>query len=69
MYSGFLIGIVLGGYVAGFMLDSIGWRWLFIVGFVAPVLAIILVWFKLPESARWLSARIQARNRKKASLK
>jgi MFS transporter, AAHS family, 4-hydroxybenzoate transporter len=57
MYSGFLIGIVFGGFAAGFMLQRLGWRPLFLVGFLAPVLAIILLCFKLPESARWLSAR------------
>jgi AAHS family 4-hydroxybenzoate transporter-like MFS transporter len=56
-----LIGIVLGGYIAGFMLQRLGWRPLFLVGFIAPVLAIILLWFKLPESARWLSAHNQDR--------
>lgn len=55
MYSGFLIGIVAGGYVAGFMLQKLGWRPLFLVGFIAPMLAIVLLCFKLPESARWLS--------------
>jgi len=59
MYSGFLVGIVLGGYIAGLMLERIGWRPLFLVGFAAPVLAIVLLWFKLPESARWLSSRNQ----------
>jgi MFS transporter, AAHS family, 4-hydroxybenzoate transporter len=59
MYTGFLIGIVLGGFIAGFMLKELGWRPLFLVGFVAPVFAIILLWLKLPESARWLSARNQ----------
>jgi len=57
MYSGFLTGVVLGGYLAGFLLDRLGWRSLFLVGFLAPVMAIVLVAFKLPESARWLSAR------------
>jgi MFS transporter, AAHS family, 4-hydroxybenzoate transporter len=57
MYSGFLIGIVLGGFIAGYVLAKFGWRQLFIIGFVAPVLAIILVSLKLPESARWLAAR------------
>jgi len=57
MYSGFLIGIVAGGYIAGFMLETIGWRPLFLVGFFAPLLAILLAAFKLPESARWLAAR------------
>jgi AAHS family 4-hydroxybenzoate transporter-like MFS transporter len=67
MYSGFLIGIVLGGYIAGLLLEWLGWRWLFLVGFIAPILAIILVWFKLPESARWLSARHKT-ERQKARL-
>jgi MFS transporter, AAHS family, 4-hydroxybenzoate transporter len=57
MYSGFLLGIVLGGFIAGFMLKELGWRPLFLVGFVAPVLAIVLLIMKLPESARWLAAR------------
>jgi len=57
MYSGFIIGIVLAGYVAGFMLETVGWRPLFLVGFFAPVLVIVALFFKLPESARWLSAR------------
>jgi AAHS family 4-hydroxybenzoate transporter-like MFS transporter len=59
MYSGFLIGVVLGGYLAGAMLERLGWRPLFLVGFFAPIAAIILVGFKLPESIRWLSAREQ----------
>jgi AAHS family 4-hydroxybenzoate transporter-like MFS transporter len=57
MYSGFLVGIVAGGYVAGFMLQKLGWRPLFLVGFIAPVLTLVLLFFKLPESARWLSVR------------
>jgi len=59
MYSGFLIGIVLGGYLAGILLERLGWRPLFLVGFFAPIAAIILVGLKLPESIRWLSAREQ----------
>jgi MFS transporter, AAHS family, 4-hydroxybenzoate transporter len=57
MYSGFLIGIVFGGFIAGFMLRSIGWRPLFLVGFFAPIIALIVLALKLPESARWLAAR------------
>jgi MFS transporter, AAHS family, 4-hydroxybenzoate transporter len=57
MYSGFLVGIVFGGFVSGFMLKHIGWRPLFLIGFFAPLAAIAILWFKLPESARWLAAR------------
>ena len=57
MYTGFLAGIVLGGYIAGYLLDHFGWRLLFLVGFFAPVIAIIILWLKLPESIRWLATR------------
>ena len=69
MYSGFLIGIVLGGYIAGYMLQKLGWRPLFLVGFLAPVLAIILVGFKLPESARWLSVRYKDEEQRRVLVK
>jgi AAHS family 4-hydroxybenzoate transporter-like MFS transporter len=66
MYSGFLIGIVLAGYAAGFMLESIGWRPLFLVGFFAPVAVIVLLAFILPESARWLSVRYKSGKQREA---
>jgi MFS family permease len=69
MYSGFLLGIVLGSFVAGFMLDSVGWRPLFLVGFIAPVAVIILLWFKLPESVRWLSLRYKNEEQKAAVIR
>jgi AAHS family 4-hydroxybenzoate transporter-like MFS transporter len=59
MYTGFLIGIVAGGYIAGFMLQKLGWRPLFLLGFIAPVLTIAILFFKLPESARWLSVKAE----------
>ena len=57
MYSGFLIGVVLGGFLAGYILERFGWRPLFLVGFFAPIVSIVIVGLKLPESIRWLSAR------------
>jgi MFS transporter, AAHS family, 4-hydroxybenzoate transporter len=69
MYSGFLLGIVLGSFVAGYMLNTIGWRPLFLIGFVAPVAVIILLWFKLPESARWLSVKYKTKEQKATVIK
>jgi MFS transporter, AAHS family, 4-hydroxybenzoate transporter len=57
MYTGFLLGIVLAGFIAGFVLKSAGWRPLFLIGFFAPVVIIGVLIFTLPESARWLSAK------------
>lgn len=64
MYSGFLIGIVAGGFIASYVLSRLGWRHLFLIGFIAPVLAIILVCFTLPESARWLASGTQEGKRR-----
>jgi AAHS family 4-hydroxybenzoate transporter-like MFS transporter len=69
MYSGFLAGIVLGGYVAGFMLKTIGWRPLFLVGFFAPLLVIATLLLKLPESARWLSLRYKNEEERKTLVR
>jgi MFS transporter, AAHS family, 4-hydroxybenzoate transporter len=68
MYSGFLIGIILGGFVAGFMLEKIGWRPLFLVGFFAPIIAIIILALKLPESARWLSANCKTEKQRESLI-
>jgi benzoate transport len=69
MYSGFLIGIVLAGYVAGFMLESIGWRPLFLVGFFAPLSVIVLLASTLPESARWLSVKYKTGKQRETIVK
>ena len=68
MYSGFLIGIVLGGYLAGLLLERLGWRPLFLVGFFAPIMAIVLVGLKLPDSIRWLSSREQITAKQRAFI-
>ena len=68
MYSGFLIGIVLGGYLAGGILGRFGWRPLFLVGFFAPIAAIVLVGLKLPDSIRWLSSREQISAKQRALI-
>jgi MFS transporter, AAHS family, 4-hydroxybenzoate transporter len=64
MYSGFLVGIVLAGYVSAFMLRSVGWRSLFLIGFFAPVVIIFLLIFLLPESARWLAINHKSESQK-----
>ena len=68
MYSGFLIGIVLGGYLAGAILERFGWRPLFLVGFFAPLTALVFVGLKLPESIRWLSARERISDKQRAQV-
>jgi AAHS family 4-hydroxybenzoate transporter-like MFS transporter len=68
MYSGFIIGIVLAGYIAGFMLDRFGWRPLFLVGFFGPLVVIGILAFILPESARWLSVKYKTEKQRNALI-
>jgi MFS transporter, AAHS family, 4-hydroxybenzoate transporter len=69
MYSGFLIGIVLAGYVSAFLLKSKGWRPLFLVGFFAPLLIILLLALLLPESARWLAIKYKSEKQRQALIR
>jgi AAHS family 4-hydroxybenzoate transporter-like MFS transporter len=55
MFVGFSIGAALGGLLAAVLIPQFGWRSVFVVGGVAPlVLVPILIW-RLPESVRYLA--------------
>jgi AAHS family 4-hydroxybenzoate transporter-like MFS transporter len=55
MFVGFSIGAALGGFLAAALIPQFGWRSVFVVGGVAPlVLVPILIW-RLPESVRYLA--------------
>lgn len=59
-----IVCVPLGGTVAGLLalraLPAIGWRGIFLVGGVVPVVAAILLWWRLPESPQFL-ARFETR--------
>ena len=58
-YSGVPLGSVLGAFLAIILLDSIGWRGIFMVG-ALPILTLLpLAFFKMPESVSWLVSRGQ----------
>jgi MFS transporter, AAHS family, 4-hydroxybenzoate transporter len=55
MFVGFSIGAAAGGFLAAALIPQFGWRSVFVVGGVAPLLlAPILAW-RLPESVRFLA--------------
>jgi AAHS family 4-hydroxybenzoate transporter-like MFS transporter len=55
MFCGFSVGAALGGLLAADLIPRFGWRSVFIVGGIAPlVLVPILIW-RLPESVRFLA--------------
>src|ERR1700751_5173509 len=69
MFCGFSIGAALGGLLAADLIPRLGWRSVFIVGGVAPLLLFPLLGWGLPESVRFLATRGQTPERVAALLK
>jgi benzoate transport len=57
MAAGYPLGVIVGGTIASMLLEAGGWRSVFIVGGVATVVFLPLVWFLLPESLEFLVAK------------
>jgi MFS family permease len=62
MMTGYHVGAVLTALLALWLVDAYGWESMFVVGGVAGLLTLPVMWFKLPESASFLRAR-EARER------
>ena len=58
-YCGVPLGSLLGSFLAIVLLDSIGWRGLFLIGALPLVTLLPLAFLKLPESVPWLVAKGQ----------
>ncbi|MBR0849739.1 MFS transporter [Bradyrhizobium diazoefficiens] len=67
MFAGFSIGAALGGLLAAALIPAFGWRSVFLVGGVAPLLFLPFLFKALPESIRFL-AMSGGRDREVAGL-
>jgi len=56
-YSGVPMGSLLAAMLAIVLLQSIGWRGMFLIGALPLVTLLPLAYFKMPESVAWLAAR------------
>jgi AAHS family 4-hydroxybenzoate transporter-like MFS transporter len=54
MFCGFSLGSIIGGLVAAALLDSYGWRAVFLVGAILPLVLLPLLYVWLPESLQFL---------------
>jgi AAHS family 4-hydroxybenzoate transporter-like MFS transporter len=54
MFCGFSLGAALGGVAAAGLIAALGWRSVFVLGGVLPLLALIPLAMSLPESIRYL---------------
>ncbi|GAA3800903.1 MFS transporter [Amycolatopsis tucumanensis] len=50
IYCGYSLGFVVAGAVSGALIPVYGWHSVFLVGGIAPVLLVPLLWRRLPES-------------------
>jgi MFS transporter, AAHS family, 4-hydroxybenzoate transporter len=55
MFCGFSVGAALGGLLAAALIPQFGWRSVFVVGGIAPLLLAPVLTFRLPESVRFLA--------------
>ncbi len=51
---GFMLGISSGGILSAYLLESLGWSNVIIVGGIIPLALLLILFFKLPESAQYL---------------
>jgi len=56
MFCGFTLGAALGGFAAAAIIPLSGWRGVFVLGGVVPLLLALVAAFTLPESARFAEA-------------
>lgn len=56
---GFMLGISCGGILSAFLLESLGWAKVIIIGGVIPVILAVVLMLKLPESAQYLVKKNQ----------
>src|SRR6202790_4354442 len=68
MFCGFSVGAALGGFLAAALIPQFGWRSVFLVGGVAPLLLVPILALRLPESVRFLALTGRANARVAALL-
>ncbi|HET6838627.1 MAG TPA: MFS transporter [Bradyrhizobium sp.] len=63
MFCGFSVGAALGGFLAAALIPQFGWRAVFVVGGLAPLLLAPVLALRLPESVRFLALTGRAHDR------
>src|ERR1700738_3013659 len=63
MFCGFSLGAALGGLLAAALIPQFGWRSVFVVGGIAPLVLVPILAWRLPESVRFLAAHGRAPER------
>ena len=54
-FIGFPLGAVIGGMSSAHIIPAYGWEMVFIIGGVLPLILLVIAWFQLPESIKFLA--------------
>jgi AAHS family 4-hydroxybenzoate transporter-like MFS transporter len=68
LFSSFGGGTAVGGFIAAYLIPNFGWRSMLIFGGVMPLLLLVLIVAKMPESVRFMVAREKPHHRIQATL-
>ncbi|WGS54165.1 MFS transporter [Paraburkholderia sp. D15] len=68
MFCGFPLGAAFGGFLAAWMIPHAGWRSVLLLGGITPLLLLVLLFVKLPESVRYMVANGARAERIRAAL-
>lgn len=68
MFSGFPLGAALGGFLAKWLIPNFGWRSVLVFGGTVPLLLLVVMVFILPESLRYMVAKLQPVEKIRAAL-
>jgi AAHS family benzoate transporter-like MFS transporter len=68
-YSGVPLGSLLAALLAIVLLDSLGWRGMFLIGALPFVTLLPLAYLKMPESPAWLASRGRLEEAREVALR
>ncbi|MDR5775075.1 MFS transporter [Caballeronia sp. LP006] len=68
MFCGFPLGAAFGGFLAAWMIPHFGWRSVLLLGGVAPLVLVVLLFISLPESVRYMVAKNKPAEKIRATL-
>ncbi|SEA94044.1 MFS transporter, AAHS family, 4-hydroxybenzoate transporter [Paraburkholderia sartisoli] len=57
MFCGFPLGAACGGFLAAWLIPHFGWRAVLMLGGITPLLLVLALLLKLPESVRYMVAK------------
>ncbi|WP_233836209.1 MFS transporter [Paraburkholderia sp. ZP32-5] len=68
MFCGFPLGAAFGGFLAAWMIPHFGWRSVLLLGGITPLVLVLLLLAKMPESVRYMVANNKPVERIRAAL-